>query len=420
MCGIALSHAGHNVKIIERDGDTRLSHKSGVCLGPSVIEFLARHDCSVAPFFSETDGLQITRGDATHRAFIPGRRIITSWDAFYYRLRHIFDGYTSTYCEPQLPDTRKSGGTASYISNAEVVDIKPVVSGTGELDVTLVTPHTSGTLQERADFVIGADGPGSFVRAKYIPAVQRRYEGYVAWRGTVPECEVSPSTLQAFGQGVTLHLSRQQHCVLYLIPGPNGSLHPGERLLNFLWYTNEGHASLDEIMVDAIDGHRHRYTVPAGRVRPEVWSQRVERAKRLGLPPAWLEVIAIIRQPFVQVISQCHSPRATFEDGKVLLVGDALSLLCPHTGLSGSQAAFHSMKVADYISGKMSAHEWERTVVGYSYMYWLQSVAWGRSYQSNTVTALVASLHYWSACGWEKLIMWWEGKASNRPDEFSL
>ncbi|KAI1389498.1 uncharacterized protein F4822DRAFT_398563 [Hypoxylon trugodes] len=166
----------------------------------------------------------------------------------------------------------------------------------------------------------------------------------------------------------------RQHCVAYTIPGVNGSVEPGKRFLNFLWYTNEDEISMENIMIDATDGRRHRYTVPAGHVKPEVWSARVEDARRLCLPPPWLEVIAKIDQPFIQVISEYYSPRAVFEDGRVLLVGDALSLFRPHTGLSGSQAAFHSMQIVDYINGKLTIEEWEKEVLGYSYIHWLQSV----------------------------------------------
>jgi hypothetical protein len=52
--------------------------------------------------------------------------------------------------------------------------------------------------------------------------------------------------------------------MIYAIPGPDGSLEPGKRLLNVVWYLNESEASLQEILIDGLDGHRHRNTVPAG------------------------------------------------------------------------------------------------------------------------------------------------------------
>src|SRR3569833_1966651 len=83
----------------------------------------------------------------------------------------------------------------------------------------------------------GGDGPSSFVRSLYLPAAQRQYVGYIAWRGTVPESEASAATRAIFHRSVTVHMMKQHHCIMYMIPGPNGSLEPGERLLNFLWYT---------------------------------------------------------------------------------------------------------------------------------------------------------------------------------------
>lgn len=41
--------------------------------------------------------------------------------------------------------------------------------------------------------MIAADGPSSTIRRLVCPEVERRYAGYVAWRGTVPEENASES-----------------------------------------------------------------------------------------------------------------------------------------------------------------------------------------------------------------------------------
>ncbi|KAI2614834.1 hypothetical protein GGR54DRAFT_319997 [Hypoxylon sp. NC1633] len=419
MCGVALREAGHNVTIVEQDGDERESHMSGICLGPSAMTFLDRFNCSPGTFSHETDCLQVLRTGREPRILAKGRRIITSWDTLYYRLRAAFDGYTSPYF-PSPPQRKHSPGTATYSSNTKVLSLERIEHDLVKIEVTLQDQASGTTYKEQADFVIGADGPNSFVRMKYSPDIQRRFSGYVAWRGVVQEDQVSAATRQVFNQGVTLYPMKRQHCVVYTIPGVNGSVEPGKRRLNFLWYTNEDDGSMKDIMVDAVDGHHHRFTVPAGHVRSEVWSARVEEAKRLGLPAPWFEVVSKIDQPFIQVISEFCSPQAVFEDGKVLLVGDALSLFCPHTGLSGAQAAFHSMRVADYISGQLSMIDLEREVLGYSYIYWLQSVYWGQFNQGSTLSALTSGVRYWATYVLDKLNLWWLGKPSSRPNEFLL
>ena len=97
----------------------------------------------------------------------------------------------------------------------------------------------------------------------------------------------------------------------------------GDRFMNFLWYTNETTERLKDIMTDA-DGHRHRYIVPAGKVKRGIWKAlQVRGAQTLSKPH--LEVFKSIDAPFIQAISDFVAQKAAFEDGRVLLVGDAVS-----------------------------------------------------------------------------------------------
>ena len=56
-----------------------------------------------------------------------------------------------------------------------------------------------------ADLVIAADGASSSVRSILLPQVQRRYAGYVAWRGTVPEREVSDGCQESLVEKFTFY-----------------------------------------------------------------------------------------------------------------------------------------------------------------------------------------------------------------------
>ena len=80
----------------------------------------------------------------------------------------------------------------------------------------------------KADLVIGADGPSSSLRKIFLPDVQRKYVGYVAWRGTVPESEATAVAQKAFvGTFTFLHAPGTQ-ILSYVIPGENGSFEPGK------------------------------------------------------------------------------------------------------------------------------------------------------------------------------------------------
>ncbi|KAI1771753.1 FAD/NAD(P)-binding domain-containing protein [Hypoxylon cercidicola] len=408
MCGIALKHAGHTVEIIEREGNERQSHMAGVCLGSDAEAYLARHDRHDKAFTHRSTRVQALKSDETINVFVNMCREITSWDTLYFRLRSCFDGYVSPYY-PTPPASVEADGAATYNCQKEVLGITR--ESKSKMVLTVLNRDHGEISRKEADLVIGADGPDSFVRAKYLPQTKREYVGYIAWRGTVPESEVSASTRKVFERSVTVHMMHRHHCIMYTIPGPKGSLKPGERLLNFLWYTNESPEALDEILTDGIDGHRHHNIVPAGHVRAEIWAARLEHAKGVPLPPPFLEAITKIRQPFLQAITELLSPRAAFEDGRVLLVGDALSLFRPHTAFSGTQAAFDALRVEDYVGGGMSARGWEEKVLRYASLHWSQTRWWGKYYQQPMGVALVSAVKYWGYCAVDRARSWWYGEA---------
>ncbi|GAP88688.1 putative FAD NAD -binding domain-containing protein [Rosellinia necatrix] len=410
MCGIALKHAGHSVEIIEREGNVRQSHMAGVCLGLDAREYLSRHDRLAQVFTHRSNRLQTLNSGQPLKIFVNIIRDITSWDVYYFRLRACFDGRASMMY-PSPPPPEVTDGPATYSCRKEVVGIERAPDDTGGgMALKVLDCETKQLADVRADLVIGADGPDSFVRSKYLPGTERRYVGYIAWRGTVPESEVSDATREIFKRSVTLQLMHLQHCIMYTIPGPDGSLEPGERLFNFLWYTNETPAALEEIMIDSKTGQRHHNIVPAGHVRPDIWTRRLEEARRIPLTAPFLEIMEKIDRPFIQRITDFRAPRAAFEDGRVLLVGDALSLFRPHTAFSGTQAAFDALQVADYVAGAITLREWEERVLRYATLHSSQTTWWGSYYQQHKVVALLYAVRYWFHCGIDRLKAWWHGQ----------
>ena len=55
----------------------------------------------------------------------------------------------------------------------------------------------------RTSRVFAADGPSSMIRGLMMPDIKRKYVGYVAWRGTVVETQVSKATNYAFVEKFT-------------------------------------------------------------------------------------------------------------------------------------------------------------------------------------------------------------------------
>lgn len=110
---------------------------------------------------------------------------MTSWDLSYYLLRANFDGVRSEYCD--LPPPHPDDGKAVHLHDHNVIDVAE------EGDGVKVTFKNSkgGTGSISGDLVVAADGPGSTTRSLFLSQVERKYAGYCALRGTVPEEEAT-------------------------------------------------------------------------------------------------------------------------------------------------------------------------------------------------------------------------------------
>lgn len=129
----------------------------------------------------------------------------------------------------------------------------------------------------------------------------------------------------------------------YLIPGKDGSLEPGSRLINWVWYCNYEQTSPEykDLMTDA-NGKQHHFTMPAPALKAHIWTAQKRHATEV-LPPAFSELVNATKEPFIQAITDVLPSQASFMGGKVLLVGDAVAGFRPHTAASTSQAAFHAL-----------------------------------------------------------------------------
>lgn len=110
---------------------------------------------------------------------------MTSWDLSYYLLRANYDGVESEYCK--VPAAHPEDGKAVHLHDHKVIDLHD------EGDrVKVVFEKKNGERGSiSGDLVVGADGPSSTIRNLFIPEVERKYAGYCALRGTVPEEEAT-------------------------------------------------------------------------------------------------------------------------------------------------------------------------------------------------------------------------------------
>lgn len=406
--GIMLLDYGHNVHIIERDSGSPESYMAGICAAEHVSTFLRKFDRIKEPLGIPSELFQSIDRQGNVRPFLKAKRVNTSWDVLYWRLRMGFDGARSDFYGAdsegtlELKHDMKKRGTALYDTGKKVVRIQSEKTG---VTVSVVDAVTKKEESLTAGLVIGADGPGSIVRETLLPEVtaQRAYAGYVAWRGVVPENQVSRETREIFQKNISYVLLPGEHMIIYHIPGLKGSVEDGHRLLNFCWYSNHAPSSLPDLLTD-INGHKHRSTVPGGKVRPSLWARRLEHARDIDLPKPFTEVLSQISSPFLQVIFDHHSHRAAFADGRILLVGDAMTTYRPHTAFSTNQGAYDALMLEKVVRGDIGIQEWERKVVRFGYLQWCRSLWFGAWYQSPSWwSRFAAGIWYWKAAAAEML-----------------
>ena len=195
MHGIMVKRLGHNVRILEQNTSSiRTDQAAGMGTGPEGREFFEKHDVCRSPYSFACPGFQILDKQANVKRTINLPLNLTSWNVLYYRLRANFDGLQSDFC-PNPPPASEFEGSAVYDLGKKATN---VVYVDGLVTVEFEDLIRGGSGSTHGDMVIVADGSNSSVRRSLVTKPERAYSGYVAWRGTVAEREVSEETRKLF------------------------------------------------------------------------------------------------------------------------------------------------------------------------------------------------------------------------------
>ncbi|RAQ53650.1 FAD binding domain protein [Aspergillus flavus] len=344
---LQLKRAGTDVLILEQDpSPTRASHESGVSIGPSVLALLKKYDATGTPPAIPAGFLSVawqTRPRVLNTAW---HHDMSNWGSLYLILRANVDGFASDVV-PYPPPGRKGDGTAEYKAGRRVVGVE-FDRGDGAMNVLHVEVEASrGSRQgmevkrERAEMVIAADGVHSTIRRFLQVPTTWTYAGYIAWRGTVREDQLSPETGRISSR-ISFHrrqgLSNQEG---------------GSSIGSGTTRSPEGSVAMDTIFTD-INGVLHNSTVPGDLLDPKVWSVQKRRYISDGTTPHLTEAVSQTRRPFVTKVGEVEASAASYFDGRLVLVGDAFATFRSHLGLASEQAARHCLQMDRVWSGEIS------------------------------------------------------------------
>src|ERR1700745_1801162 len=230
-------------RVFSRSSAALQARGAGIATLEATLRYLTeRGGRQVADVCSSTNWIRFLRADGSVRHEQRHRYLFSSWNTIYRSLLDLFD-----------PDR--------YLLGREVTGF---IQAADSVRVTL-----AGGQETQADLLVCADGVSSPARARLLPEVRPSYAGYVAWRGTLPEQALTAAPRERRGDAITYQALKDSHILVYPIPGLDGALTPGKRLVNFVWYVNvaEGEA-LDELMTGR-DGIRRAVSLPPGAARDQ-------------------------------------------------------------------------------------------------------------------------------------------------------
>ena len=315
---LVLRDLGCEVDVFERSGTALEARGAGIGLHPMTTRYFDESsELDTTMVEIELPWLQFlsASGERIHQERMNYR--FSSWNTIYRGLVRCFD-------------------ERRYHLGSEVAEFSQDDRGVN-VRLTSGSTHT-------LDMLVCADGISSGARAKLLPRAEARYAGYVAWRATVPESELTPTSFETLRDAITYSLLPAGHVLVYPIPSLDGALEPGRRLANLVWYHNyEEGGALDDLMTDR-SGRRQALSLPPGTVRAGHMAWTREFAD-IHMAPAIAEIVHKCPEPFVQVIYDLDVPRMAF--GRVALIGDAAFAVRPHAAAGTAKACADAWALRD-------------------------------------------------------------------------
>ncbi|KAI0139917.1 FAD binding domain-containing protein [Hypoxylon sp. NC0597] len=399
--GLQLKRQGSHVIVLEQDpSKDRASHESGVSIGKTVVSILDKYDATGRPAAIPAEYMSAAWRQRRRVANTTWRHNMSNWGTLYLILRANFDGLKSA-CVPNPPEPKPTDGKVEYHAGKQVYGVS-YDRDEGLVTVSYADVTTGEKDSISAEMVIAADGVHSTVRKLMQAPTRKEYSGYIGWRGTVPERLLSKDTIEYFSNRLNFSLLGGHYFISYLIPTETGHVEPGKRLINWVWYyvVPDGSPEMDAIFTD-VNGKVHPNTVPQGLVNPEVWKAQLERWSSIMTGPL-AELVANTPKPFVTKVIEAQTTKASFYDGRLVLVGDAFTGFRSHLGWASEQAARHAVSLDRVWKGEITMKQRDEEAILYAQrfiylnrMMGFSGLGWMASFLRNALAYVwVMTTHY--------------------------
>ncbi|HYB87263.1 MAG TPA: FAD-dependent monooxygenase [Streptosporangiaceae bacterium] len=318
---LVLRDAGCEVRVFERSSSALQARGAGIAALDATLRYLVeRGGHRPEDVCSSTGWIRFFNRDGSLRHEQRHRYRFSSWNTIYRSLLSLLE-------------------TERYLLGHEVMAF-------GQ-DADTVSVTLADGAQAETDLLVCADGVGSAARARLIPGAAPSYAGYVAWRGTLPERSLSPSARKAFDDAINYQVLADSHILVYPIPGLDGSLAQGDRLINMVWYINVAAGEdLDRLMTGR-DGIRRAVSLPPGAATDEAVAGMRRAAEQVFAAPI-AEVVTGVAKPFVQAVYDIDVPRMAL--GRACLIGDAAFAVRPHAAAATAKAADDGWALAEELA----------------------------------------------------------------------
>lgn len=325
---VLLHELGHDVHVFERSSRALEGRGAGIVVLPMTERYFVERGGSLGASADDAPDVALT---LTNWSYVdpsgtlvdeaPTHNRFTAWNTLYRALIDVF------------PEER-------YHLGSEVDGVQQQPEQRHAVQVSLANGD-----EFACDLLIGADGMGSSVRSIVSPETSTDYAGYVAYRGTLLERDLTPDTAALLDDAMIYQVLDDSHILAYAIPGPDDSIERGERAVNFVWYRNVAADQFAELMTDR-NGEFRPTTMPPGLLQDR-FSEELNASANASLAPQLCELVVSCTEPFIQAIFDMAVDRFVYD--RVILLGDAATVLRPHVAAGTAKACADAWALRDHL-----------------------------------------------------------------------